>query len=98
MARESSAWLERGEDDGWAFLAHPPTNATTTSSLRPFRIESKGNAETPYFCLMREWLLASDKLNAVIVVLLLIWGGIAAHLGYLTRKVHMLEKTLDKMA
>ncbi len=47
---------------------------------------------------MREWLLASDKLNAVIVVLLLIWGGIAAHLGYLTRKVHMLEKTLDKMA
>lgn len=44
---------------------------------------------------MREWLLASDKLNAVITVLLLIWGGIVAHLWHLTRKVSKLEKVLS---
>jgi len=45
---------------------------------------------------MREWLLASDKLHTVVTVLLLIWGGLAAHLWYLTRKVRHLEKLLSE--
>ncbi|MGQ9864548.1 MAG: hypothetical protein ACUVRD_08760 [Bacteroidia bacterium] len=39
-----------------------------------------------------DWLMQGDKFYAVVAVLFLIWVGIAAHLGWLTRKVQLLER------
>jgi len=41
---------------------------------------------------MREWLLAHDKLHTVAAVLMIIWMGLALHLWRLTRRVEKLEK------
>jgi len=45
-----------------------------------------------YLRIMREWLLAYDKLHTVAVVLLIIWMGLALHLWRLTKRVEKLEK------
>ncbi|MCX8112584.1 MAG: hypothetical protein N3E49_05235 [Bacteroidia bacterium] len=41
---------------------------------------------------MKEWLMSGDKINTVVVVLLVIWMGLAIHLWRLTRRVERLER------
>ncbi|GIV24131.1 MAG: hypothetical protein N3A68_03655 [Bacteroidia bacterium] len=41
---------------------------------------------------MKEWLLAHDKLNTVILVMFIIWGAIAVQLWRLTRRIEKIER------
>ncbi|MDW3645984.1 MAG: hypothetical protein R8P61_02885 [Bacteroidia bacterium] len=47
--------------------------------------------------IQQEWLMVSDKVNSLLVILLTIFGGVIAYLYFTGKKVKELEAQLDEL-
>ncbi|MEM6802155.1 MAG: CcmD family protein [Bacteroidota bacterium] len=47
--------------------------------------------------IQQEWLMVSDKVNSLLVILLIIFGGVIAYLFLTGRKVSKLEAQLKEL-